>query len=49
MSAPVRDDELHAWLDGQLPAQRRAEVEDWLRAHPRDAERVEGWRRDAAG
>ena len=48
MSTPVRDDELHAWLDGQLPAQRRAEVEDWLRAHPRDAERVEGWRRDAA-
>ena len=48
MSEPVRDDELHAWLDGQLPATRRAEVEVWLHAHPRDAERVEGWRRDDA-
>ncbi|QNN45456.1 anti-sigma factor [Thermomonas brevis] len=48
MSEPVSEDDLHAWLDGQLPAARRAEVEAWLRAHPRDAARVEGWRCDAA-
>ena len=46
MNETIRDDELHAWLDGQLSAARRAEVEAWLCAHPRDAARVEAWRRD---
>ncbi len=46
MNETIHDDELHAWLDGQLSAARRAEVEAWLCAHPRDAARVEAWRRD---
>lgn len=41
---PVTEDELHAYVDDQLPAERRAAVESWLAAHPVDAERVRGWR-----
>lgn len=40
-------DELHAYVDGQLPDARRAAVEGWLSANPDDAERIRGWRRDA--
>ena len=39
--------ELHAFVDDQLPAKRRDEVQAWLAAHPADAERVDAWRRDA--
>ena len=45
---PVTEDELHAYVDGELPAERREEVEAWLAAHPDDAERVQSWRRMAA-
>jgi anti-sigma factor RsiW len=31
---PVTEDELHAYVDGELPAERRADVEAWLAAHP---------------
>ena len=31
---PVSDDELHAYVDGELPAERRKPVETWLAAHP---------------
>jgi anti-sigma factor RsiW len=41
---PVTEDELHAYVDNELPAERRAEVEAWLEAHPDDAERVQSWR-----
>src|SRR3569623_2033936 len=41
---PVTEDELHAYVDGELPAERRADVEAWLAAHPEDAERVQSWR-----
>ena len=41
---PVTEDELHAYADNQLPAERRQAVEDWLAAHPEDAERVSAWR-----
>ncbi|MDR3468438.1 MAG: anti-sigma factor [Xanthobacteraceae bacterium] len=41
---PVTEDELHAYVDDQLPAERRAAVEAWLAAHPDDAERVRTWR-----
>lgn len=41
---PVTEDELHAYADNQLPAERRQTVEDWLAAHPDDAERVNAWR-----
>jgi anti-sigma factor RsiW len=41
---PVTEDELHAYVDNELPAERRADVEAWLAAHPDDAERVQSWR-----
>src|SRR5436190_11937444 len=41
---PVTEDELHAYLDNELPAERRGDVEAWLAAHPDDAERVQSWR-----
>ncbi len=43
-SAPVTEDELHAYLDGELPADRIAAVETWLASHPDDMARVAGWR-----
>src|ERR1700760_1642424 len=41
---PVTEDELHAYVDSELPAERRADVEAWLATHPEDAERVQSWR-----
>lgn len=41
---PVTEDELHAFLDNELPAERRADVEAWLASHPDDAARMRGWR-----
>jgi anti-sigma factor RsiW len=41
---PVTEDELHAYVDDELPAERRGDVEAWLAAHPGDAERVQSWR-----
>src|SRR3954463_7572076 len=41
---PVSEDELHAYVDNELPAERRGDVEAWLAAHPDDAERVRSWR-----
>jgi anti-sigma factor RsiW len=43
----VSEDELHAYVDGQLPAERRGVVEAWLAAHPDDAARVAAWRGQA--
>jgi len=43
-NVPVTEDELHAYVDGELPADRRAAVEAWLAAHPEDAARVAEWR-----
>ncbi|MBI5260564.1 MAG: anti-sigma factor [Bradyrhizobium sp.] len=40
----ITEDELHAYIDGELPAERRADVEAYLAAHPEDAERVQSWR-----
>ncbi len=49
MNAPISEDDLHAWVDGRLPPQRRAEVETWLAAHPEARARLEAWRaQDAA-
>lgn len=39
----ITEDDLHAYADGLLPAERRAEVEAWLAAHPEDAARVHVW------
>jgi anti-sigma factor RsiW len=41
---PVTEDELHAYVDSELPAERSQAVETWLAAHPEDAERVRAWR-----
>src|SRR5580658_2894647 len=43
----VSDDELHAYVDGELPADRRAAVEAWLATHPDDAGKVATWRAQA--
>ena len=40
---PVTDAELHAWVDGQLPADRSDAVSAWLQDHPEDARRVQDW------
>ncbi|HVG51449.1 MAG TPA: anti-sigma factor [Xanthobacteraceae bacterium] len=44
---PITDDELHAYVDGELPGDRRAEVDAWLAAHPEDMARVATWRAQA--
>src|SRR5258706_5697062 len=44
---PVTEDELHAYVDGELPGDRRAAVETWLATHPDDAARVNAWRAQA--
>jgi anti-sigma factor RsiW len=43
----VSEDELHAYVDGELPAERRNAVETWLAAHPDDAAKVVAWRNQA--
>jgi anti-sigma factor RsiW len=42
--SPVTADELHAYVDGMLPADRKAAVEAWLASHPDDAAQVAQWR-----
>jgi anti-sigma factor RsiW len=41
---PVTEDELHAYVDGELPAERREAVEAWLATHPDAAAQVASWR-----
>jgi anti-sigma factor RsiW len=41
---PVTEDELHAYVDNELPTERRSDVEAWLATHPDDAARVQSWR-----
>src|ERR1700712_2543591 len=41
---PVTEDELHAYVDNELPAERRGDVEAWLAGHPDDDARVQSWR-----
>ncbi len=36
-NTPVTEDELHVYVDGELPADRREAVEAWLASHPEDA------------
>ncbi|HEX5506940.1 MAG TPA: anti-sigma factor [Pseudolabrys sp.] len=45
--SPVTVDELHAYIDGELPSDRQGAVSDWLAAHPQDAELVAAWRAQA--
>ena len=46
MATSFTDTTLNAWLDGELPADQRAEVDAWLREHPEDAARVRLWAAD---
>src|SRR5258707_1826961 len=41
---PVTEDELHAYIDNELPAERRGDVEAWLATHPEEDQRVQSWR-----
>jgi anti-sigma factor RsiW len=43
-NTPVTEDELHAFVDGELPPDRRAAVEAWLAGHAEDAALVAAWR-----
>jgi anti-sigma factor RsiW len=40
------EEDLHAYLDGELPEDRRSIVEAHLRDHPRDAKRLQAYRAD---
>jgi anti-sigma factor RsiW len=41
------DEELHAYIDGQLGPERRSYIEAWLATRPESAARVAQWQRDA--
>ena len=43
-NSPITEDELHAYADGELPADRRGAIEAWLALHPDEAARVATWR-----
>jgi anti-sigma factor RsiW len=45
---PVTEDELHAYVDNELPPERSGDVEAWLAMHPDCAARVKAWREMAA-
>src|SRR5665213_158532 len=44
---PVTEDELHAYVDGELPSERSEAVTAWLAAHPDQATQVAAWRAQA--
>jgi anti-sigma factor RsiW len=46
-NSPVTEDELHAYVDGELPADRAEAVANWLAAHPTEAATVAAWRAQA--
>ncbi|HEX3504080.1 MAG TPA: anti-sigma factor [Xanthobacteraceae bacterium] len=43
----VGEDELNAYVDGELPAERLGAVEAWLASHSDDATKVAAWRQQA--
>jgi anti-sigma factor RsiW len=43
----VGEDELNAYVDGELPPERLGAVEAWLASHPDDAVKVAAWRQQA--
>ena len=48
MNAPISEDDLHAWADGQLDPARLMQVETWLAAHPERRAEAEQWRAQSA-
>lgn len=49
MNAPISEDDLHAYADGQLDPARLMQVETWLAGHPETRAQIEEWRVQAAG
>ncbi|MGZ8211087.1 MAG: anti-sigma factor family protein [Burkholderiales bacterium] len=47
-TSPFTEVQLHAWLDGELPPDRQAELEAWLAQHPEEAARLSAYRRHDA-
>ena len=45
--SPVTEDELHAYVDGELPPDRQDAVAAWLASHPEQAALVASWRAQA--
>ena len=45
--SPVTEEELHAFVDGELPADRQEAVDAWLAVHPDHAALVAAWRTQA--
>src|SRR5947208_14288855 len=43
----VSEEELHAYVDGQIAGGECAVIEKWLASHPDDAARVAAWRAQA--
>src|SRR2546421_6744458 len=43
----VSEEELHAYVDGQIAGGECAAIEKWLESHPEDAARVAAWRAQA--
>lgn len=48
-NSPVTEEELHAYVDGELPADRLEAVTAWLAAHAEHAALVTAWRTQADG
>ncbi|MCF8178572.1 MAG: anti-sigma factor [Sulfuritalea sp.] len=48
MNAPIYEDDLHTYADGQLDATRLTQVEAWLAAHPERRAEVAAWRAQSA-
>src|SRR5262249_4464217 len=46
-NSPVTEDELHAYIDGELSADRMDAVTTWLADHPEQAALVASWRAQA--
>ena len=46
-SGSPNDEDLHAYVDGQLGSERRSYIEAWLATRPESAARVAQWQRDA--
>src|SRR6185437_16047895 len=45
--SPVTEEELHAYVDGEVPADRLEAVTAWLAAHPEQGALVAAWRAQA--
>src|SRR5262249_53505121 len=46
-NSPVTEDELHAYVDDEIAANRRGAVDAWLASDPEDAAGVAQWRAQA--